>query len=394
MRRVTLRKGTAKPIWHGHPWVFADSIGSVEPGDDDLVLVVDADGRPIGRGWWSEESTIRVRMLARGEEGESEEDLLAARVEAACALRRRLFPDPGSTDAYRLVHGEGDGIPGLVVDRFGPVLVAQFSTRPTMKRRDLLARLLLASSGARSLLARRGGREEEEGIDAEAVAFAAGEPAPERVLVREEGIAFRVDLLRGQKTGHYADQRENRGLVAEFARGGRVLDLYAGTGGFSVRALAAGAEAALAVDSSGTALSVARENAELNHVAERLVTEEADVEERMAALARERAAFDVVVCDPPRFAATRKGLPRALSAYRRVNARALARTAPGGIFATFSCSGLVSPEDFAEAVRAAALECGRAASVLHVLSAGPDHPVDLRAPEGRYLTGLLLRVAP
>ena len=392
MRRVTLLPGHSKPLWHGHPWVFADSIAMTEVGEGDLVLVTDADGSPIGRGWLSPSSQIRVRVVVRGEAGPGPDEVVPARIEAAAALRRRLFPDPAATDAYRVVHGEGDGIPGLVVDRYGETLVAQFATKPVHARRARIAGLLLAATGARSLVARAAGKEEEEGIAQDDVPFAAGDPSPDTVLVHEEGLLLRVDLRRGQKTGHYADQRENRRVVAHLCGGARVLDLYAGTGGFALRALLAGAKSALAVDASEPAVATARENAAANGVSVRLETVVADAEERLQALAREKATFDVVVADPPRFAATRKGVPKALAAYRRLNARAMARVAPGGFLATFSCSGLVDAAGFEEAIRGAARECRREASIVRTLSAGPDHPADLAAPEGRYLTGLLLRV--
>jgi len=394
MRTVTLKAGSSKPLWMGHPWVYADSIERVEEGTDDWVRVADSRGKVVGRGWWSPQSTIRVRIVDRGEEGPPEAELLAARIAAAVDLRRRLFLDPARTDAYRLVHAEGDGLPGLVVDRFGPVLVAQFATRPLVARRAAIAPLLLAASGARSLVARPGGKEEEEGIAGDEVSFVAGDPAPERVEIVEEGLRLCVDLRRGQKTGHYVDQRENRRLVASAAAGARVLDLYAGTGGFGLRALLAGAAHASAVDSSGPALECARENAARNGVLARYETVEVDAMEHLSTLARAKTEYDVVVVDPPRFAATRAGLARAIDAYRRLNVRALTRVVPGGLLATFSCSGLVDPEPFAEMLRAAGRECRRTLSVLRTLSAGPDHPVDLSAPEGRYLTGLLVQVRP
>jgi 23S rRNA (cytosine1962-C5)-methyltransferase len=392
VRALRLLPGKAKPLWHGHPWVHASSVASLEDGEGDVVRVEDADGATIGRAWLSPASAIRARLFSRGADETPEDDVLAARLAAASALRRRLLPDPARTDAYRLVHAEADGVPGLVVDRFGPVLVAQFATRPLLARRDLLARLLLEATGAASLVARPGGKEEEEGIAPEEVAFAAGAPAPERVRVVEEGVVLEVDLRRGQKTGHYADQRENRALVGDVARGGRVLDLYAGTGGFSLQALVRGASRALAVDASAPALAAAEANARENGVAERLETARGEALERARALAKAGESFDVVVADPPRYAASRAGLSKALAAYRTTTAVAMARVVPGGFLATFSCSGAVTPEAFEGSVRAAAVECRRPASVLRVLSAGPDHPVSLAAPEGRYLTGLLLRV--
>ncbi|MCC7138349.1 MAG: class I SAM-dependent rRNA methyltransferase [Planctomycetes bacterium] len=394
MRTVVVRKGHAKPLWFGHPWVFAEAIASLGKGDDDWVAVVDEARKPIGRGWLSPKSALRVRIVDRDPRGADEETVVARRLEAAVALRRRLFPDPMRTDAYRLVHGEGDGLPGLVVDRFGSVLVAQFSTRPLVRRREALARRLLALTGATSLVGRPGGKEAEEGIAEAEVAFAAGSPAPTPVVAREDGLLFEVDVQRGQKTGHYADQRENRRAVAEVAGGGRVLDLFAGSCGFSVAALRAGAAAAEAVDSSAGALLIGTCNAERNGVGGRLRVVESDAGERLDALARAKTSFDVVVSDPPRFAPARAGLERALNAYRAVHGKALARVAPGGFAAVFSCSGAVEPAVFADVVRAALRDVARTATVLRVLAAGPDHPVGLAAPEGRYLTGLLLRLDP
>lgn len=394
MRDVVLRPGRSKPVWMGHPWVFADSIERVAEGDGDFVRVVDSRGDVVGRGFLSEASAIRVRLLARGDGAETDEEILPARIAAAAALRRRLLPDPAITNAYRLVHGEGDGLPGLVVDRFGDVLVAQFATKPMATRRARLAAALLSATGATSLVSRPGGKEEEEAIDPASVPFAAGAPAPDTVEIVEEGLRLVADLSRGQKTGHYADQRENRRLVAEVAAGARMLDLHTGTGGFGIRALRAGAASCEAVDSSGAALETARGNAARNGVQDRLRLVEADVLAHLEALGRAKTTFDLVVLDPPKLATTRPGLARAMDLYKRLNVRALVRTEPGGILATFSCSGLVGVEAFAEMVAAAARECRRRIFVLRAMGAGPDHPVDPGCPEGRYLTGLLVKVTP
>lgn len=393
MRTVTLKPGRSKPLWHGHPWVHADAIADPGAGgdDDDWVAVADVQGKVIGRGWFSPASALRVRLVHLGPDGPAEDAVVAARVGAAVALRRRLFPAGGPTDAYRLVHSEGDGLPGLVVDRYGDVLVAVFGTRPLHRRREALAATLLAATGARALVARAGGKEAEEAIPADAVGFAAGAPVTGPVGVVEDGLTLEVDVRGGQKTGHYADQRENRRLVAEVTAGQRVLDLFAGSCGFGLHALRAGAASVEAVDASGPALAAGERAAARNGLAG-LVPVVGDVGERLDAHARGRTSFPVVVCDPPRFAPTRAALDRALLAYRAVHGKALARTAPGGFAALFSCSGAVDDATFADVVRAALRDVGRRATVLRVLGAGPDHPVALAAPEGRYLKGLLLRV--
>lgn len=400
MRTLTLRRGHAKPLWFGHPWVHADSVaGTVEGADDparplpdDLVRVEDEERRPVGWGLESPGSLLRVRLLTRAPEPPDLEALLAARLESAVALRRRLLPDPEVTDAYRLVHSEGDGLPGLVVDRFGPLLVAQFATAPMARRRAWLAERLLALTGAQSLLAKPGGHEAEEGIDPASVPFQAGAPVPAEVWVREDGLRLKVEPQEGQKTGHFADQRENRRLVGGLAQGSSVLDLFSGTGGFALQALRAGARDALAVDASARALAAAEANAEANGVRERLTTLRGDAKQVLADLRAAGRTFDLVVLDPPSLFPRRGPAGLALKGYRELAVRAFTRVAPGGLLATFTCSARLPAAEFLDLTRSAARECRAEARVLRELSAGPDHPWALTAPEGRYLSGLLLRV--
>lgn len=396
MRTLVLRRGRAKPLWAGHPWVHADSVESERqnerPAADDLVAVEDEQGKRIGYALHSPTSLLRARLVSRAPEPPNLDDLLDLRLAAAVELRARLFPDPTVTDAYRLIHSEGDGLPGLVVDRLGSVLVAQFATAPMLKRRAWLAERLLERTGALGLMARPGGHEEEEGIAPGDVAFAAGRPVPEEVQAREEGLTLSLAPHEGQKTGHYVDQRENRVLVGELSGGRSVLDLFAGTGGFSLHALRAGAASALAVDASARALAQAQVNAEKNGLAARFEAHHGDVRALLATLRDQERLFDVVVLDPPSLFPKRGPAGAALKGYRELNVRALTRVKPGGLLATFTCSGRLPREEFLEVVRAAARECRAELRVLRELSAGPDHPWSLAAPEGRYLTGLLLRV--
>lgn len=403
MRSVVLGPGFAKPLWMGHPWVYASSVARIEDAvggeavdgeADDGVRVVDGTGRTLGHGFLSASSAIRVRLLTRGEGPPDLDAVLAERVRAAVALRRRLFPDPARTDAYRLVHAEGDGLPGLVVDRLGPVLTAQFAIGATHRRRESLSRLLLEETGATSLVARASGYEEEEGIGAHEVEFACGSAVSQVLVVREEGLALEIEPRAAQKTGHYADQRENRLQVGRLCGGEDVLDLYAGTGGFSLQALVHGARSALAVESSARAAACAGRNAEHNAVSDRLVVEAGDVRVVLSALQAARRRFGVVIADPPNFHPRRGKATAALKAYRELNARALGRVADRGLLATFTCSARMPAGAFLAMLRAAARECGRGFSVLRELSAGPDHPVDAGLPEGRYLSGLLVRVHP
>ena len=398
MRTVRVRSGRAKPLWSGHPWVYADSVEHIDApsGDEtDWVQVVDAKGRAIGQGLLSDSSAIRVRLLEFGASTRDAAAVLAQRIEAAVALRKRLFPKPRTTNAYRLLHAEGDRVPGLVVDRWKDVLVAQFATAPMHRRREQLARVLLKSSGAKSLIARPAGFEREEGLAPEPV-FSWGRPVPETIDIVEAGCKFQLDPHRGQKTGHYADQRENRVLVAQIAKGCHVLDLYAGTGGFSLQALRAGARTSLAVDASERSIAALQRNAATNAVSgEALDATAADVSDTLQALRGARRRFDLVIADPPNFFPRRGSDRAAKKAYRELNVRALSRVqSDGGFLATFSCSHRLDGPELLAMLQSAGRECRRTFRVLRHLTAGPDHPVAAGAPEGRYLAGLLVAVDP
>ncbi len=398
MRCFVVHGGHTLPLWAGHPWVYATGVGEVEPTEeatteaDDVVLVLDEAGRTIGRGLLSERSAIRIRLVDREPGPESVKDVLDRRIHAACELRKTLFPDPSRTNAYRLVHAEGDRLPGLVVDRYADLLVAQFATGPMHARRQELAESLLRASGARALVAREAGYEAEEGIPPEAVDFHVGGDLPARLEVVEEGMAFDVEPMLGQKTGHYTDQRENRVLVAEVAAGQEVLDLYAGTGGFSVQALRRGAAAGVAVESSPRSAEGAERTATLNGVSDRLDVQQADVRHVLKDVKHAGREFGLVILDPPNFFPRRGRTGHALKAYRELNVQALTRVKAGGFLASFACSARFDSTSWRELVTSAARECRRTVRVLRELTAGPDHPVMGPAVEGRYLTGLLVVV--
>ncbi len=379
----------------GHPWVFADSVAAIE-GDDasDVVRVIDPEGRVVGRGLYSPRSAIRVRLVERGDSGVDLEEVLRARIEAAVGLRERLFPDSEDTDAYRLVHSEGDGLPGLVVDRLGDVLVAQFATHPMHARRDELARLLRERTGAAAVIGRPAGFEREEGIVPDAQPYIVGANPSPPLWVHERGMALEVAPLAGQKTGHFADQRENRVIVGALSRGLRVLDLYCGTGGFAIQALRNGAAGALAVDSSGHALDTARRNAERNGCADRAVFERGDVTDVLRRLREDGLTFDCVVLDPPNLMPTKGSAAKAWKTYRELNVRAMTRVEPGGFLATFSCSPRMDADKLLDLAQSAGRDCRRFVRVVHQLHAGPDHPIAPGAPASRYLSGYVLQVRP
>jgi 23S rRNA (cytosine1962-C5)-methyltransferase len=386
---VTLKRGRAKPLWFGHPWVFSEAVervaGELAPGDE--VRVLDHDGRFIGRGFANPRSQLRVRLAATTDR-DLDEAWLAERLAAARDLRARLGLPSADTDCYRLVNSEGDWLPGLIVDVFADAVAVQLGSY-AMKRREAAIYDALAA-----LLAPRTIYEIAPGGVARIEGFAAssrvvrGEPRP-RVPCRENGLRLEVEPLSGQKTGWFLDQRENRAFVGRLARGARVLDLYCYAGGFALHAARGGAAGVVAVDVSARALERARENFARNGLpAPELV--ESDVftwlEQAPA------AAFDLVVCDPPKFARARKDVEPALKGYRRLNALALQTCAPGGFLCTASCSQLVGAEELERVLAAAAKDAHRRLTVAQLAFQAPDHVIPVGFAEGRYLKFLVCRV--
>jgi 23S rRNA (cytosine1962-C5)-methyltransferase len=389
MATLVLKRGRANPLWHGHPWVYSGAIlreqGAYEPGD--VVDVSDSEGRLIGRGFANPRSQIRVRMVSWRDEP-VDAALIAARVRDAAALRSRLgFPSP-ATDAYRLINSEGDALPGLIVDVYGDVFAVQFSALG-LKRREAEVYDALAALGPRVIVeVAAGGFAQVEGF-ASAARVVRGPGDFASVRCRENDVAIEVEPLRGQKTGMFLDQRDNRRRVGELARGARVLDVYTYAGGFALNALRGGAAQATCVDSSARALERARAHASMNGLTN-LDTVEADAF-RYLETARPRS-YDVVVVDPPKFARARKDLDAALKGYQRLNVLAMTACADGGLLATSSCSQLVDAEAFERMLAAAARDAGRRAQILEVRSQGADHPVPPAFPEGRYLKFGLCRL--
>ncbi|HZO81659.1 MAG TPA: class I SAM-dependent rRNA methyltransferase [Candidatus Binataceae bacterium] len=392
--RVILRRGREGPVRGGNPWIFSQAIERVEPAAIEpgaRVWVSDADGATIGHGYYNPSTTIAVRMLALDDEPGPDE-IVRWRLERAGALRKRVIgPD---TDCYRMVNGDGDGLSGVVVDRYGDIAVVQLLTAGAeLMRREIVAELG-RMLGPRAIIERsQGAVRRQEGL-ADHVGVLAGERI-EEIVVRENGVRLEVDLAHGQKTGYFLDQRENRTRFAALVRdGARVLDLCCYAGGFTLAALAACAKSALApgamvaVDTSARALGWARRNVELNaHPADgvRFVLGEAG-----EFLRHNTERFDLIALDPPPLARSRADAARAAHLYLELNALALGALAPGGFMMTFSCSSHFRGEDFLRAVRMAETRAGRRMRLLERLGPGPDHPVLLGHAEGEYLTGFLL----
>jgi 23S rRNA (cytosine1962-C5)-methyltransferase len=384
-RDLVLKPGRDRSVRRRHPWLLAGSIERSDPelAPGDWVRVVSADGEPLGFGHYAPESRLRVRLLSFGKEP-PEKTWLEDRIRDAVA-RRAQDPALRDTDALRLVNAEGDGLPGLVVDRYADLVVVRITSAGMAARREALAHALRAVTGAGA------GFESADGAAARREGFAPvtaplwGE-TPERVEIVERGRHYAVDVRAGQKTGFYLDQRDARDRVQQLAAGRRVLDLFAYTGGFAVAAACGGARSVTLVESSAAALDLARENlASAGCRDAELVRGDA-----FRFLRGEGVDYDLLVIDPPPLARKPRDVERAARAYKDLLIFGLRRAAPGAHLLSFACSHHVSPELFRKIAFAAALDAGRTARVVATLEAPSDHPVSIDHLEGRYLTGLLL----
>jgi len=376
-------------VAHGHPWIWRETVArgmeGALPGEE--VQVVAPDGSPVGRGIADPASTIVVRMWTLGREA-IDFELWSERAVRASRLRARVL-DLDATDAYRVVHGEGDRMPGLVVDRYGPVAVVRCDGEAATARVEDLAAAVwpeLEAHGARSLVHRTGDKGEVPRLDT-----IRGEPPPPEVRVREHGVPFVVDLARGQKTGAFLDQRDNRALVGRLSGGKRVLNLFSYAGGFSLHAALGGASHVTSVDVAAAAHATAQASfraANVDPAQHAFVT--ADVRAFLDAARGRGQTWDLVVCDPPSFAPSERAVPRALAAYRALHGACAAVVADGGIFCAASCSSHVDAATFLGTLDDASLG-GRPFVVTELRGAGPDHPSLAAFPEGRYLKFAVLQ---
>ena len=387
---VWLRRGRERSLERRHPWVFSGAIERVE-GDPEPGATVDiraSDGHWLARAAFSPASQIRARVWTFEDEP-VDDGFLRRRLSAAIESRRGL-----EGDTCRLVHGESDGLPGLIVDRYADTLVVQCLTVACEHRRQEVAEILVELTGVARVWERSDADVRAlEGLEPR-VAPLFGDPPPDRLIVGEGGLRFEVDLHHGHKTGSYLDQRLNRRRVGELARGRRVLDCFCYSGGFTAHALAGGATGVIAVDASAEALGLARTNLELNGLADgRAELVQGNVFEVLRGLRDRGSCFDLIVLDPPKFAATAAQRERAARGYKDINLLAFKLLVPGGLLATFSCSGGIGPELFQRIVAGAALDAAVDVQIIERMTQAPDHPVLLSFPEGEYLKGLVCRVA-
>lgn len=390
-KKIILRKGKEESLLRFHPWVFSGAIASIDEGveEGDLVSVIAHDGRHIGNGHF-QIGSIAVRILAWGDK-EIDEDFYFDRLLAAYSVRKSLHLLRDDNNAFRLVHGEGDFLPGLVVDIYGSTAVLQAHSPGMHFARQAIANALTRLPDglvknvyykSETTLPYKAQLDAENG-------YIIG--AYDTNVATENGLRFHVDWLKGQKTGFFVDQRENRALLERFARGRKVLNMFCYTGGFSFYAMRGGAELVHSVDSSEKAIQLTVSNVELNFGDD--PRHKAFAEDAFKHLAHTgNNDYDLIILDPPAFAKHKSALKNALIGYRKLNARAFEKIAPGGILFTFSCSQAVSKEQFRLAVFSAAAQSRRKVRILHQLTQPADHPINIYHPEGEYLKGLVLYV--
>lgn len=386
---VRLARGREPRVLAGHLWIFAGEIADVQgrPEAGDLVDIRTGSGRFVGRGFFNPHSKIRVRLLTFRHEP-IDETWWAARIASAAALRRRIVAD---TNAYRLIHGESDLLPGLIVDRYGDVLVMQTLSFGMDRRKELLADLLMRETSTSAVYLRNDAHSRAlEGLPVEQ-GFVRGE-SPTALEIYEGKAKFMVDIEHGQKTGWFCDQRENRLAVASLAEGAAVLEAFCHTGAFGIQAALHGATSVIGLDVSRDAVAQAREHAARNKVEARCEYRDADAFDEFPRLERAGDRFDLVILDPPSFARTKQAVPQALAGYKQINLRALRLVAPEGFLVSCSCSHHVSEEQFWQMLQDAARDAKRQLRLIERRSQARDHPVLAAMPETRYLKCVIAQV--
>lgn len=387
---VILKKGREKPVEEDHPWVFSGALARMtgEPLSGDTVRVLDHGGDFLAFAHYSASSEIRLRILERDSRLVIGREWLYRKIKNALDLRKTIK----NTDACRLVYSESDYLPGLIVDRYGDVCVLQTLTAGMEREKAAAAEIIRSLTGVRSVFEKNDAEaREREGLPL-LCSLLLGDPLPEDLIILENGLKFRVDVMNGQKTGFYLDQRENRPLVASYAEGLDVLDVFSYTAGFAVSCLNQGARSVLRIDSSAEALKLGEENLRLNNLDPALSPSvEGNAFEILRKIRDRNRKFGMIILDPPKLAPTHSGVPKALRAYKDMTLLALKLLLPQGLLAAFSCSGGVDAASFRKMLAWAAKDARANPVLLRQLHQGPDHPVRLSFPESEYLKGLIAR---
>jgi 23S rRNA (cytosine1962-C5)-methyltransferase len=393
--RIIIKPRRALPLFSRHPWVFGSAVAKME-GDlvaGQEVAVLAHNGKFIARGLFNPESQLRVRLYAWEESTALDREFWSGKIDEALQLRRNLFPEWRADLACRLVNSEGDALSGLTVDRYGDWLIVQFTSLALWLRQDVMLELLREKLQPRGIWLRtEKGIRASEGLEQQD-GLLWGEPPPRPLFIEEHGLRYGVDLVEGQKTGFYLDQRENRRFIARYVADHRVLDVFSYHGGFAMNcARHGGAKEITCVDVSEPALKLAQANAELNGIADRLRFRKQDGFKALEDLAASGELFDTVILDPPKLARNRAGLEAALRGYYSLNRLAVSVLKPGGWLLTCSCSGHVTREMFLEVLAKVAVHAGRHLQILEVRGPAADHPRSATCPEADYLKCVFCRV--
>ena len=387
--QVVLKKNEDRRVLRGHPWIFSNEIREVigQPASGDVVEALSTGRKLIGVGFYNPHSLIAVRLLSRHPE-EIDAAFFRDRIQRALQLRLKLYPN---SDSFRLVHGEADFLPGLIIDKFADHLSLQTLSCGMDVRLPVICDILEELLQPKAIIERNETSLRTMEHLPERRGVLRGSPSPS-ITIEEHGVSFEIDPMAGQKTGFFLDQRENRALVARWCTGARVLDCYCNDGGFALHASRGDASSVLGIDSSNDAIVAATNNASKNGL-NNISFRREDASESLGQFAREEARFDVIILDPPSFTRNRKSVPAARQGYRDINSRALRLITPGGCLATASCSHHIEPEVFLEDLVTAARKNDRRLQLLEWRGAPPDHPTLPTVPETSYLKFALFRVS-
>ncbi len=391
MKKIILKKGKEKPVLKKHPWIFSGAIEKVEPGvgDGEIIELCDHSSGFLAYGYYNSKSQISVRLLEWERDIDINSGWWEEKIKNSISRRDSII----KTDSYRLIFSEADYLPGLIVDKYGNYLVIQVLTAGIERVKEIIINALLNLTGTSGIYERSDSVTRKlEGLEKRA-AILFGDSVPDSIIINENDFKFSVNLMKGQKTGFYLDQRQNREIVSNFSKGRRVLDCFSYSGGFSVSALTHGAESTTLIDSSKQALALAQENLELNNLGNskfELIND--DVFKTLRKFRDSSADFDLIILDPPKLAPTNAQRNKALRAYKDINLLGMKLLTQNGILATFSCSSGISQQDLRKVIYNAARDADREVQILTQLSQGSDHPIRLTCPETEYLKGFICRV--
>lgn len=393
MVSILLKKGKEKAVLHRHPWVFSGALQNfnAKAENGDLVAVKTFDDQFLAYGYYNKESRVALRLLSWDENVLPDEAWYRKRLQVAVQSRQHLLTDGNNT--CRLVFSESDYLPGLIVDKYGDYLSVQISTSGIEQMKAVILEELQKLTSAKGIFDKSDTTSRaHDGLEA-ATGLLAGTLPPDFVEVQENGIKYHINIIEGQKSGFYCDQRFNRQMLANYVKDKTVLDCFSYSGGFTLNALANGAKTVTAVDSSALALETLKKNIALNNFTpEQYEAIQSDVNKQLRVFKDAGETFDIVILDPPKYAPSRSALDRAARAYKDLNRLGMLVLKKGGLLATFSCSGAVDIDTFKQIVAWAALDAGKEVQIIYQFTQPEDHPVRISFPEGEYLKGLLCRV--